>query len=236
MGFSTPGLARSTRCDNITAGQRALLRALSHTHTHSYMHTLSYTHTLSLSHTHTHSLTLLHTHSFARAHTHTLCSHPSVVRQVLPPLDPVPSCATVPTGGTFANGSMLPNGTLVSNGSLVLPPCQIYTQDACGWIGFVATCAVVLGGFVGGWAADVVLAPKRRMKSFLVVSSLLMVLCTAYFSFALPLPFPLPFTLPSTEATVLAGIVLAALFMGAASPVYYELGVEMTHPQPEVIS
>eukprot|EP01050_Picozoa_sp_SAG11_P026869 SAG11_NODE_6592_length_1282_cov_1.478445_3_plen_30_part_01 len=30
----------------------------------------------------------------------------------------------------------------------------MYSQDACGWIGFVATCAVVIGGFAGGYAAD----------------------------------------------------------------------------------
>lgn len=32
------------------------------------------------------------------------------------------------------------------------------------------------------------------------------------------------------------GIVAAALFMGAATPLFYELGVEMTYPEPEVIS
>ena len=75
------------------------------------------------------------------------------------------------------------------------------------------------------------------MKQHLVLSALLMVLCMSYFTFALPTPdwVPTP-TVPSTELSIVAGIVLAALFMGAAAPVYYELGVEMTHPQPEVIS
>lgn len=35
---------------------------------------------------------------------------------------------------------------------------------------------------------------------------------------------------------MIGGIVAAALFMGAATPLFYELGVEMTHPEPEVIS
>ena len=51
-----------------------------------------------------------------------------------------------------------------------------------------------------------------------------------YFTFALPstlAPTPL---LPSTPASIVAGIVAAALFMGAATPLFYELGVEMTYP------
>jgi hypothetical protein len=132
--------------------------------------------------------------------------------QVLPPLDPVPTCAQFPSGRLFPNCSV------------DLPPCAVYTQDACGWVLFVATMAVIVGGFGGGAAADVWLAPRRAMKPFLAAGSLLMVVCMAYFTFALPSPFPHMAHIPSTEHTIVAGIVLAALFMGAISPVYYELG------------
>ena len=141
--------------------------------------------------------------------------------QVLPPLDPVPSCADHPNGGPHT----LPNGTRVS-----LPPCELYTQDMCGWIGFVATLAVILGGFVGGSIADKYLSPRRAMKGFIVSMAVLMVCAQGYFTFALPstlAPTPL---LPSTPASIVAGIVAAALFMGAATPLFYELGVEMTYP------
>ena len=40
-----------------------------------------------------------------------------------------------------------------------------------GWIGFVATIAVIVGGFAGGGLADAILAPKRVMKQFLVGSA-----------------------------------------------------------------
>ncbi len=57
--------------------------------------------------------------------------------QVLPPLDPVPSCASFPNGVHHT----LANGTVVVD----KPPCKIYSQDTCGWIGFVATLAVIGG-------------------------------------------------------------------------------------------
>jgi len=142
--------------------------------------------------------------------------------QILPPLDPVASCAAHPSGMSHT----LANGTVVVD----LPPCQIYTQDSCGWIGFVATIAVIVGGFIGGSIADSYLSPRKMMKAFIVAMSVLMVLAMAYFTFALPSALLETPPVPSTPVAIVGGIVAAALFMGAATPLFYELGVEMTYP------
>ena len=92
--------------------------------------------------------------------------------QVLPPLDPVPSCAKFPEG-VAAHTINFTNGSIGHVSAL--PPCQLYTQDVCGWIGFVATIAVIVGGFAGGALGDAVLAPRRIMKPFLVGAAVLMV-------------------------------------------------------------
>ena len=112
----------------------------------------------------------------------------------------------------------------------ILPPLSPqYTQNACGWLGFGATMAVIVGGVLVSQLVD---RPpwNRQMKKLLVIFSVVTTGCMTYVTFALPTAFSATPLLPSNFNAVSALIIVASITIGAGLPLLFEMCAELTYP------
>lgn len=106
-----------------------------------------------------------------------------------------------------------------------------FDQNTCGWLGFGATLALIVGGVITGAVAD--LPPfNRRMKETVVTLTALTAAMMVYFTLALPNAAVHKKIFPSSFASICVLITLSAFVLGGSIPLMYELGAEMTYPVP----
>jgi hypothetical protein len=113
-----------------------------------------------------------------------------------------------------------------------------YTDSQCGWFSFGVTIAQIVAGMVNGQLADNFF--RHRFKRMLVITLSISLLGFAYFTLSLPSALwggdsgnP---PLPSSTGWLFFALLLGGGFLGASSPLFYELSLELTYPLPEVYS
>jgi FLVCR family feline leukemia virus subgroup C receptor-related protein len=112
-----------------------------------------------------------------------------------------------------------------------------FTASQAGSFASATRFAGMVGGFFSGRLADGSLL-HRRLKPMICLCLLLAI--ASFTAFTLSNPSPLrpspPFPLPHTYAFEFCCVVLAGFFLGAVSPLFYELSAELTYPSPESTS
>ena len=120
--------------------------------------------------------------------------------------------------------------------SVIMGPLG-YSDAESGWFGFAVTIACISGGIASGRLADTCF--QRRFKRVLLVTLALCLFAFCWWTLSLPSALwggdhgGQPPPLPSDEGSLLAAVVLAGLALGATSPLFYELVLELLYPLPE---
>lgn len=138
-------------------------------------------------------------------------------------------------------------------------PTSIYTPKKAGWLGFASVMAAIVGGTAIGPLVDRVPALQHRHKSLILGIMLACSTASLLFTLSLPIAGKLPqcaarltgdlllCILPVTDLSdkgvipvsfLSSGaiVLFTGLLQGAAQPLYYELGVELTYPVSETMS
>jgi len=105
-----------------------------------------------------------------------------------------------------------------------------YSPQSAGLFTFGCTLAGVVGGLIVSRICDTLL--RRRFKILILSGFVLSLLSFVWFTLSLPVG-PYAALLPHPLWILGTAIVLAGLFLGATSPLFYELGAEMTFPVSE---
>lgn len=125
------------------------------------------------------------------------------------------------------------NNTWTSEWNILLN--DRYSDVFIGWMGFSATLAGILGGIAAGLLGDHLF--RRRFKLLLLLMMALgigrrgsLAVFLVWFTLSLPSVISDEPVIPGNRWTVLVSATAGAFFLGAANPIFYELGVEMTYP------
>jgi FLVCR family MFS transporter len=118
--------------------------------------------------------------------------------------------------------------------SVIMNPLG-YSDTQSGWFGFAVTIACISGGIASGRLADKYF--QQRFKRVLLVTLALCLFAFCWWTLSLPSALwggdggqP---PLPPDKGSLLAAVVLAGLALGATSPLFYELVLELLYPLPE---
>jgi sugar phosphate permease len=107
-----------------------------------------------------------------------------------------------------------------------------YSQNECGWFGFLFTVAGLPGGMLIAWIADRA-AWRRRLKLLTLMPLCMAILLFAWLSLSMPTFWSS--TPPFPSSTIIIGIAMGTLgfFLGGSNPLFYEMCAELTYPVPE---
>ena len=109
---------------------------------------------------------------------------------------------------------------------IILEPA--YSQTEIGWLGFAALISSTAGGLLFGFLGD--MKPLRRQFKLMLFVLLLMTLVFfGWFWLSLPSSY-MEEVLPSNYSSLLIAVSLGSFFLFGCSPLYYELGIELTFP------
>lgn len=116
-------------------------------------------------------------------------------------------------------------------------PSALYPPKKAGWLGFASVMAAIVGGVAIGPIVDRIPMFKHRHKLVIIM---IMASCTVmalWFTLSLPIAGISDHgLLPNSFLSSGAAVLMMGLLQGAAQPLYYELGVELTYPVSETMS
>jgi len=113
---------------------------------------------------------------------------------------------------------------------IILSPLGV-SQTTAGWLGFIMTVAGILGCIVVGKLGDTIFKGRFRLLLVLIYLGA----CASYIVLTLCLPSVISnrTLIPSSMWLVYLACCGGGLFLTAATPLFYELGAELTYPVPE---